>query len=389
MLFDKPLEDVTFDDIQELSEEQIEESMILDYKQELNDYSIIKQVTAFSNTKGGYLVYGVAETGKGGHPQSINGIESDINKERLEQIILGNIIPRVSVQIKKVPIPGKDRIILVVHIPEGQSKPYYNNQDKRYYKRYNFSATPMDENEVEWLYQSRFFGMSKLERYIEEAIYSSQKKLPHEVQLHGIESHVVVAPLKIDGQMFDPSSEFGLKLMELYSSKKSDCGDYLTYSIRPTKSGIKWGDEENIRNVNNKVEVHRNGVVHSMKNCRSFFQDDHRKRFDDELLACNILHTIRFSSTFYSKIDYIGKVKIMVQIFNCTNSIIINDQSENENGTECDSEEILVERQWDSWKLEEDSLLITKYIMDEVSNYYGLWSSRLFHEEEGIITYGV
>jgi hypothetical protein len=79
----------------------------------------------------------------------------------------------------------------------------------------------------------------------------------------------------------------------------------------------------------------------------------------------------------------------MVQIFNCTNSIIINDQSENENGTECDSEEILVERQWDSWKLEEDSLLITKYIMDEVSNYYGLWSSRLFHEEEGIITYGV
>jgi predicted HTH transcriptional regulator len=177
-MFDKPLSDVTFDDIQELSDEQIEESMILDYKQELNDYSIIKQVTAFSNTKGGYLVYGIAETGKGGHPQYLNGIESDFNKERLEQIILGNIIPRVSVQIKKIPIPDTGRVILLVHIPEGQSKPYYNNQDKRYYKRYNFSATPMDENEVEWLYQSRFFGMSKLERYIEDAIYSSQNKLP-------------------------------------------------------------------------------------------------------------------------------------------------------------------------------------------------------------------
>ncbi|WP_321420537.1 hypothetical protein [uncultured Methanomethylovorans sp.] len=42
MLFDKPVSDVTFDDVQELSDQQIEESMILDYKQELNDYSIIK-----------------------------------------------------------------------------------------------------------------------------------------------------------------------------------------------------------------------------------------------------------------------------------------------------------------------------------------------------------
>lgn len=387
MMFDKPLSDVTFDDIQELSDEQIEESMILDYKQELNDYSIIKQVTAFSNTKGGYLVYGIAETGKGGHPQSINGIESDFNKERLEQIILGNIIPRVSVQIKKIPIPDTGRVILLVHIPEGQSKPYYNNQDKRYYKRYNFSATPMDENEVEWLYQSRFFGMSKLERYIEDAIYSSQNKLPHELQLHGIEGHVVVTPLKIDGQMFEPSPEFGRELMDLHSSKIKDCHGYLTYSIRPSKFGIKWDDGDHLHNASNKVEIHRNGLVHSMKSCGSFYKENYIKRFDDELLACNLLQTLKFTSTFYSKINYIGKVKIMVKIFNCANSILTNGDSDNNDEMKCDSEEVLVERQWDSWKLEEDCVLIAKYIMDEVSNYYGLWNSRLFHEEAGVIKY--
>lgn len=389
MLFDKPFSDVTFDDIQKLSDEQIEESMILDYKQQLNDYSIIKQVTAFSNTKGGYLVYGVMETGKGGHPQSINGIDSDLNKERLEQIILGNIVPRVSVQIKKIPIPDTDRVILLVHIPEGQSKPYYNNQDKRYYKRYNFSATPMDENEVEWLYQSRFFGTSKLERYIDEAIYFSQNKLPHELQLHGIEGHVVITPLKIDGQMFEPSPKFGHELMELHSDKVEDCTSYLSYSIRPSKFGIKWDDEDPLRNASNKVEIHRNGLVHSMKICGSFFKENSVKRFDDELLACNLLQTIRFTSTFYSKINYIGNVKIMVKIFNCTNSILTHGENEYAEQIKCDSEEVLVERQWDSWKLEEDSLLIAKYIMDEISNYYGLWSSRLFHEEEGIIKYGV
>jgi predicted HTH transcriptional regulator len=136
MLFDKLLSEVTYDDIQELSHEKIDESLILDYKQELNDTSIIKQVTAFSNTNGGYLVYGIAETGKGGHPDSINGIDKGTNTERLEQIILSNIVPRVSVRMKKIPIPDTDRIILLIQIPEGQNKPYYNNHDKKYYKRY-------------------------------------------------------------------------------------------------------------------------------------------------------------------------------------------------------------------------------------------------------------
>jgi hypothetical protein len=387
MLFDKPLSYVTFEDIQELSDEHIEESMILDYKQELNDYSIIKQVTAFSNTKGGYLVYGVTETGKGGYPQSINGIDSNFNKERLEQIILANIITRVSVQIKKIPIPGRDRILLVVYIPEGQSKPYYNNQDKRYYKRYNFSATPMDENEIEWLYQSRFFGLSKLERYIEEAIYYSQNKLSHEVQLHDIEGHVVITPLKIDGQMFDPSPDFGLELMKLYSEKVKDCRSYVSYSIRPTKFGIKWNEDHSHKI--NEVEIHKNGMIHSMKNCGSLNDENHLKKFDDRQLACNILQTIKFSSTFYSKVDYIGKVKIIVKIFNCGNSVLTNEQKEQKGVNECDSEEIFVERQWDSWRLEEDALLLAKYILDEISNYYGLWNSRLFYEDDGIIKYSI
>ncbi len=389
MLFDKLLSDVTYDDIQELSHEKIDESLILDYKQELNDTSIIKQVTAFSNTNGGYLVYGIAETGKGGHPESIKGIDRDTNTERLEQIILSNIVPRVSVRMKKIPIPDTDSIILLVQIPEGQNKPYYNNHDKKYYKRYNFSATPMDENEIEWLYQSRFFGMGKLDRYVEEAIFRSQNKIPHEIQLNGMEGHVIITPLKIDGQMFEPSSEFGHQITYLHSSLTSGCSDYLSGPVTPSKFGIKWDNEHYLQNKDsvNKVEIHRNGLVHSMKRCGSSTPEG-SKELDDDSLACNLLQTIRFTSSFYSRISYMGKVKIIVKVFNCIDSFLADGKIKATEARKCDSEEISIERQWDSWKLGEEHVLIARDIMDEVSNYYGLWNSRLFDEQQGVVSYG-
>ncbi len=378
MLFDKPFSDIGFDDIMKLSHEMIDESMILDYKQELNDDSIIKQVTAFSNTKGGYLVYGIAETGKGGHPANINGIDKDTNAERLEQIILSNVVPRVSVQIKKIPMPDSNMMILLVKIPEGQYKPYYNNHDKKYYKRYNFCAIPMDENEIEWLYQSRFYGMGKLDRYLDEAIFHSQSHIPHRLQVNSMQGHILITPLKIDGQMFEPSQEFGQKIMKMHTDIDK-CSDYLSGTLMPSKFGIKWEHDQVPHNKDHisKVEVHRNGLVHSMKRCGGS-RSDATRELDDYALACNLLNTIKFTASFYSQVNYIGKVKIKVEVSNCNDSVLVDGERKNGMARKCDSDSIVIERQWESWKLQDDRILIAKDIMDELSNYYGLWSSELF-----------
>ncbi len=47
----------------------------------------------------------------------------------------------------------------------------------------------------------------------------------------------------------------------------------------------------------------------------------------------------------------------------------------------CDSEEIYIEREWDSWRLTEDYLEIGKSIMDEFSNYYRLWEAEMFNTD--------
>ena len=47
----------------------------------------------------------------------------------------------------------------------------------------------------------------------------------------------------------------------------------------------------------------------------------------------------------------------------------------------CKAEEIYIEREWDSWRLTEDYLEIGKSIMEEFSNYYGLWEADMFNAE--------
>jgi hypothetical protein len=207
MLFKKPLSKVEFPDIQKLKDAKIEESGILDYKEQMiSDDKLIKHVTAFSNTSGGDLIFGIKERGSGGYPVNIPGIEDNVNKERLEQIIISNIRPRIGVQFRKIEVPNSDKIILIIRIPEGQNRPYYDMRSHKYYKRYNYEAIHMDEFEIESLYQKRFFGASKLAKYVEETIlfhrYRQSEGLPER-----IDGHIILTPLRIDDRIVDTSKE--------------------------------------------------------------------------------------------------------------------------------------------------------------------------------------
>jgi hypothetical protein len=99
-------------------------------------------------------------------------------------------------------------------------------------------------------------------------------------------------------------------------------------------------------------------------------------------LALDLLQTIQFADKIYSLYDFIGKVRIILRVMNPLNSkIYIGDHFPYERFPKCDSEEIYFEREWDSWRLTEDYLEIGKSIMDEFSNYYGLWVADMFNAE--------
>jgi hypothetical protein len=360
----------------DLTTPKIEESGILDYKEQMiSDDKLVKHVTAFSNTSGGDLIFGITEKGRGGYPTDILGIEDNVNKERLEQIIISNIRPRIGVQFREIDIPNSDRVIFIIRIPEGQNRPYYDMKSHKYYKRYEYEAIHMDEFEIESLYQKRFFGASKLAKYVDETILFHGSKLPEDLP-ERIDGHIIVTPMRIDDRIIDTSNEEEIRInfdpdkMQFEPDPKRQ---YLQRIAEPSRYGIRW----NVGNKNN-IEVHRNGLVHFVKVYGYFNESENTKLIDAVTIASDLLKTIQFADKIYSIYDFLGKVRIILRIMNPFNSkIYIKPPSGPDVGySKCDAEEISIQRAWDSWRLAEDYLEIRKIVMDEFSNYYGLWEAK-------------
>ena len=162
----KSILDVSYQDIEQLMEEEEKESEVLDYKVGLvSDDSLFKHVCAFANTRGGDLIFGIKESGGGGHPVAIMGVDNDkIDREQIEDKILSNIEPRVHVAIKQIPIPDKPKPVLVIRVPSSKERPHCV-KDRGYYKRFTFKSAPMTEQEVAGLYKKRFYNHEQVNQY--------------------------------------------------------------------------------------------------------------------------------------------------------------------------------------------------------------------------------
>jgi len=138
--------------IEALITNQMKEHLELDYKEAAalartdgKKREISKDVSAFANSAGGVIIYGVREDGHVPVELDAGCDPNEISKEWLEQVINSNIRPRVSgIRIDQVFLsfrPG--RVAYVVTIPQSTLYPPHQASDHRYYKRFNFESCPM------------------------------------------------------------------------------------------------------------------------------------------------------------------------------------------------------------------------------------------------------
>jgi hypothetical protein len=140
--------------VQILVDTQVQEDLHLDYKRsqalvgQNRHGEIAKDVSAFANSDGGVILYGVIE--KDHIPVDIDvGVDHrKYSRERLEQVIRSNITPRID-DLLIVPIPlSTDKCIYAVKIPKSYRAPHQDMTTKKYYKRYNFESVPMEDYEI-------------------------------------------------------------------------------------------------------------------------------------------------------------------------------------------------------------------------------------------------
>jgi hypothetical protein len=143
-------------DLLGLVSDQVKESVVRDYKapeslenRDAKKIEISKDVSAFANSAGGTIVYGILE--KGQIPIGLEGVDPlKTSREWIEQVINSRIQRRIDgIRINQIALtathPGK--VAYVVTIPQSTRAPHMA-ADNRFYKRFNFQSVPMEEYEV-------------------------------------------------------------------------------------------------------------------------------------------------------------------------------------------------------------------------------------------------
>lgn len=150
----------TIEKINQYIDNSIEENVNLEYKSsdalgksDGKKREISKDVSAFANSGGGVIIYGIKEFDeeeKRHLPERVDVISRiEFPKEWIEQVINSNISPKIQgISITPIEIgnPADNNVIYVLEIP--QSSTAHQAKDKRYYKRYNFESIMMDDWEI-------------------------------------------------------------------------------------------------------------------------------------------------------------------------------------------------------------------------------------------------
>jgi hypothetical protein len=159
MIFDgKATSEITPSDIESLLRDRVEENAFLDYK--ARPYArdadgvpeLVKDVSAFANAQGGYLVIGIGE--EAGAPRRPGGLvnveDAEGERRRIIDHCLEKIEPRLAeLDIRSLVVDGKT--LLVCRVPEGPQKPYCARPDREhhfFWRRYEDGNRLMSVPEI-------------------------------------------------------------------------------------------------------------------------------------------------------------------------------------------------------------------------------------------------
>lgn len=156
-MINKPIDDITADDIDTLVVDRISEGRLFELKRELPGRAdserreFAADVTAFANAQGGDILYGVED--QGGVASSICGLavsNRDTELTRLESILLNCVDPRIAgLRWRWIDRPAGDPVLLL-RVPASTIAPHSVaiSDTVRFHRRHNNRRSEMDVQEL-------------------------------------------------------------------------------------------------------------------------------------------------------------------------------------------------------------------------------------------------
>ncbi|WP_165843578.1 AlbA family DNA-binding domain-containing protein [Burkholderia reimsis] len=145
-------------DLNALVADQVSEGTYLDIKRELprpdggGRHEFLADVSAFANSSGGDLIYGMDEDGQGRAaavvPQPGN---SDEEARRLQDVLMNGIEPRIpGLQVQPVPVDGG--FVVVIRVPQSWAGPHRVKSNQHFFIRENGRKRQLDIPEIRGLF---------------------------------------------------------------------------------------------------------------------------------------------------------------------------------------------------------------------------------------------
>ncbi len=212
----------------------IEESIHLEYKRQLNDNEkIAKTLSSFANSDGGNVIYGIVEEEH--KPVEINPLESKSIREKIDQITHNNIDPPLNIKIwpVDVEISGKKGQVFVIYIPKKYPYLHFEKSSHKFYKRTNFTSTPMERYEIE----QAFDLVAKNRKALNQSTNKVEKEFVDLIGKHNLEMRLIISPVRFGEKLFQITKE----IYDLIMFNVPQTPNFNNNVIN--RSNLSWGED--------------------------------------------------------------------------------------------------------------------------------------------------
>jgi hypothetical protein len=160
ILYNKKIEDISYEDVVAFCNEKIRENVNLDYKEDFNadNKKLAMTLSAFANTFGGLVIIGVKDN-DGVPLLPIEGLENKEGiSEKVTRIIIDNIYPIIFPEVKVCKNDDCTKALVVIRIHPSNETPHAIRGNTRAYVRINDTKNPEDlatMEQLDWLRNKR------------------------------------------------------------------------------------------------------------------------------------------------------------------------------------------------------------------------------------------
>lgn len=387
--------------VRHLVDEQVSEGPRLDYKANIplerkeQRLEAAKDISSFANEIGGTLIYGIPEDRQSDEisiPCKPYGIDPVPDLEsRLENIYVDSISPRLPEwRIKKVKLTEYEgKVVYIVWTPESWLGPHMVQayKDKRYYRRGQLRAVPMEEHEV----RAKYERIRNLESTVADFLNSRQVNYISQyfpIDIHVV-THYAACPVLLSPDRVDfTAPDMRQWLVQNY---------YGNWQWVPSGYGVRTqlpshGTSQDCS------EIHKNGAISHWREASIAYVEESKKHYlayMDELKE--IQEFLQFAGRFYDKIQYFGPLLFQIQILNwLRHTVPPKPPLWLPRGRRWPGEDrqlithdnhLLIRVTESSSKLFENLNLILKQIADEMFRAFGLWEADCFDEQLNLRRY--